>query len=81
MIVVDDTSLRDNKAVDRLQDGHQVALHGVFGYASIGDHMRWRETPEHAEAIKIMGRLAEEFDFRDIDVHGQDMWHVKFFWE
>ena len=59
-------------------EGQSIALHGVFGYASIEDHMRWRETPEHAEAIKIMGSLVSNLSLGSADIQGKDMFHVKF---
>jgi len=59
-------------------EGHSIALHGVFGYESIEDHMRWRETPEHAEAIKIMGSLVSNLSLGSADIQGKDMFHVKF---
>ncbi|KAJ3752718.1 hypothetical protein EV360DRAFT_88472 [Lentinula raphanica] len=39
-------------------EGHHIALHGVFGYASIEDHMKWRETQEHTQAVETMEELA-----------------------
>ena len=36
--------------------GHSVALHGVFGYASVDDHVKWRETSEHAQVLEEMAR-------------------------
>ena len=43
-------------AGDAAPDGQSLALHGVFGYASVDDHIKWRETPEHAQVIETMGR-------------------------
>lgn len=45
-------------AGDAAPDGHSIALHGVFGYASVEDHVRWRETSEHAQVIEDMGLSA-----------------------
>ena len=38
-------------------DGESIALHGVFGYASVDDHIKWRETPEYAQVIEDIGQL------------------------
>lgn len=35
-------------------------LHGVFGYASIDVHMRWREHPEHSKAVDAFAKLHRE---------------------
>jgi len=43
-------------AGDASPDGESIALHGVFGYASVDDHLKWRDTPEHAQVIASMGR-------------------------
>ena len=43
-------------ADDAAQDGQSIALLGVFGYASVDDHIKWRQTPEHARVIEEMGR-------------------------
>ena len=43
-------------ADDAAPDGQSIALLGVFGYASVDDHIRWRQTPEHALVIEEMGR-------------------------
>jgi hypothetical protein len=59
-------------------DGKSIALHGVFGYASIEDHMKWRETPEHAQAIEIMEDLGRNLGLGSANIHGRDMFHVKF---
>ncbi|KAH6664273.1 hypothetical protein B0J14DRAFT_608181 [Halenospora varia] len=58
-------------------EGHTIAYHGVFGYASIEDHMRWRETPEHAQVIEGLSELSK-FDFKDSDIFGKSMFHVVF---
>ncbi len=65
-------------------DGQSIALHGVFGYASVDDHIRWRETPEHAQVIEDLEPLAN-LDLRpasvpggSIFVPGESMFHVKF---
>ena len=42
-------------ATDAALDGESIALHGVFGYASVEDHVRWRGTPEHALVVERMG--------------------------
>ncbi len=58
--------------------GDLIALHGVFGYQSVDDHMKWRETPECAEAIEVMEGLSKNLGLRDANVHGRSMFHVKF---
>ena len=50
------------------------------------DHWKWRETPEHAEVIKGMGKLVDEFGLKAVDVlgkrramfEGSGIVHVKF---
>lgn len=59
-------------------DGDSIALHGICGYDSIEAHMKWREAPEHAEAIKIMVELEESYGLRLVNGHGLKMFHVKF---
>ncbi|EPE25949.1 hypothetical protein GLAREA_01861 [Glarea lozoyensis ATCC 20868] len=61
--------------------GEMVALLGVFGYASIDDHMRWRETPEHARIMVQMGVLAEKTGMSGTKAKilgGRSMFHVHF---
>ena len=41
---------------DAAPDGESIALHGVFYYASVDEHIKWRETPEHAQVIEDVGR-------------------------
>lgn len=45
-------------ASDAAPEGQSIALHGVFGYGCVGDHVRWRGTVEHAMVIEDMGRSA-----------------------
>ncbi|KAH8652642.1 hypothetical protein BGZ60DRAFT_419968 [Tricladium varicosporioides] len=59
------------------REGHTIAYHGVFGYASIEDHMRWRDTPEHAQVIEGLSELGK-FEFEDSDIFGKTMFHVRF---
>ncbi|MCJ1310447.1 hypothetical protein MMC25_004111 [Agyrium rufum] len=60
-------------------EGTAVALHGVFGYDSIEAHMRWRETPEHAQVMVAMGEVDKEIELRDADIFGGPcMFHVHF---
>ena len=47
-----DTKNADNAA----PEGHSIALHGVFGYAAVEDHVDWRKTPEHAQVIEDMSK-------------------------
>ena len=73
-------------AADAAPHGDSLALHGVFGYASVDDHIRWRETPEHAQVIEDMGRsiLAKlglgnaRMPGGNIFVPDSSMFHVKF---
>ena len=58
-------------------------LHGVFGYASIDDHMTWREQPEHAKAGENFKDLEKgNLSRRPANVYGIDpitrYFHVKF---
>ncbi|KAJ3773570.1 hypothetical protein FB446DRAFT_526756 [Lentinula raphanica] len=61
-------------------EGHHIALHGVFGYASIEDHMKWRETQEHTQAVETMEELATRVHLDSADIHGADMFHVAFYY-
>ncbi|KAJ6582888.1 hypothetical protein DFH09DRAFT_1144832 [Mycena vulgaris] len=70
-----------------LPAGESIALQGIFGYESVDDHYRWRDTPEHAQVIAqgenspltIMG-LAHRARFPGghIFVPDSSMFHVKF---
>ncbi|KAJ3984641.1 hypothetical protein F5890DRAFT_1515551 [Lentinula detonsa] len=73
---VSKTTPSDHKAA---AEGHHIALHGVFGYASIDDHMRWREAPEHAKAVETMEELATKLHLDSADIYGTDMFHVAFY--
>ncbi|KAF1992268.1 hypothetical protein K402DRAFT_415955 [Aulographum hederae CBS 113979] len=63
-----------------------VALHGVFGYESVDDHVKWRATPEHAQVIEEMGKSKlAELGMGESNVPGgniflpdSNMFHVKF---
>lgn len=69
--------------------GQSIALHGVYGYASVEDHIRWRHTPEHAQVIDDIGRSPlGDLGLGDavmpggnIFVADSSMFHVKFFAE
>ena len=39
-----------------VRDGESIALLGVFGYSSVDDHVKWRQTPEHAQLLEDMGK-------------------------
>ncbi len=52
-------------------------LCGVFGYASIKDHMQWRQTPEHAEVVSAPGPDMEPAAVPGIDP-STGYFHVKF---
>ena len=43
-----------NATSDIVPDGHSIVLLGVFGYASVDDHTKWRETKEHAQVLEDM---------------------------
>lgn len=43
--------IHTKNAADAAAVGHLIALHGVFGYATVEDHYKWRATPEHAKVI------------------------------
>jgi len=74
-----------NAAVPR---GHTIALHGVFGYPGVDDHVRWRESPEMAQVIEdlVAGTANLGFDLEPASVPGggifvpgeSGMFHVKF---
>lgn len=38
-------------AGNAVADGESIALHGVFGYANVDEHISWRRTPEHAQVL------------------------------
>lgn len=67
-------------------DGYSTRFAGAFGYDSVEDHQKWRETPEHAEVIKGMNKLVEEFKLAAVDtlgkrrafIEGSGILHVKF---
>jgi hypothetical protein len=73
-------------AGDAAPDGESIALHGVFGYANVDDHIKWRETPEHAQVIEDIGQspLANLglgnaiMPGGNIFVPDSSMFHVKF---
>jgi hypothetical protein len=54
-----------------------VSLYGVFGYASIDVHMRWRETPEGIEAGKPNPKVRPATVVPGIDPD-TGYFHVKF---
>ena len=73
-------------ANDVVPSGHSIALHGVFGYASVDDHVRWRETKEHAQHLEEVagspfGRLGlanPNLPGGYIFVPDSSMFHVRF---
>lgn len=61
----------------------QEMLCGIFGYASIDVHMKWREQPEHEKASEIFAELEKRnLILRPADVPGIDpetgYFHVHF---
>lgn len=71
---------------DVVASGHSIALHGVFGYASVDDHVKWRQTREHAQVLEEMarsplGRLDlgnPKLPGGNIFVPDSSMFHVRF---
>lgn len=66
-----------------VQDPGAEMLHGAFGYASIDDHMKWRDHPEHGRAAEIFGDLEKKgLSLRPAGVPGIDpstgYFHVRF---
>jgi len=59
-------------------DATEIALHGIYGYASVEDHMKWRETPEHAEIVKTIADFVQQAGLRPAKVYGSSMFHVNF---
>ena len=63
-----------------------MALHGVFGYACVDDHVKWRQTPEHAQVIEEqaqsplskLGLGEPKMPGGNIFVPDSSMFHVKF---
>ncbi|KAJ7468043.1 hypothetical protein FB451DRAFT_1257869 [Mycena latifolia] len=68
-------------------EGQSIALHGIFGYATVDDHYTWRATPEHAQVIEEQDRsplasmgLGDQIRMPggNIFVPDSSMFHVKF---
>ena len=65
--------------------GMSIALHGLFGYDTVEDHRKWRQTPEHAQVIKDLEPLGK-FDMAASNIPGggkfveddKGMFHVSF---
>ena len=63
-----------------------MALLGVFGYNSVDDHVKWRQTPEHSQVLTQMSQSPlEKLGLGDPDLPGgkifvpdSSMFHVKF---
>lgn len=73
-------------AGNAVSEGESIALHGIFGYTSVDDHIRWRETPECAQVLidmahSPMGNLRlgnPNLPGGNIFVPDSSMFHVKF---
>ena len=58
----------------------------MFGYASVDDHVRWRETAEHAEVVERMGKSSlgrlglgnPRVPGGNVFVSDSSMFHVRF---
>lgn len=83
----DHCSVFDTKNTgDAAPDGESIALHGVFGYASVDDHLKWRETPEHSQVLEdikqsplgSLGLGNARIPGGNIFVPDSSMFHVKF---
>lgn len=51
--------------------GSTVCFAEIFGYDSVADHWKWRETSEHAEVIKGMEPLVRDMGLKAVDVLGK----------
>jgi hypothetical protein len=71
------TVIRDKKEATP-SEGDWIAFYGIFGYNSIEDHMRWRETPEHAQIMEIFDGLNKTQGLKPADMFGKSMFHVHF---
>jgi hypothetical protein len=53
-------------------------LFGVFGYANIDAHMKWKETKEHGQIMEVFGKYKQEYGLHEADLLGKNMFHVHF---
>jgi hypothetical protein len=51
--------------------GSTVCFTEAFGYDSVVDHWKWRDTPEHAEVTKGMEPLVRDMGLKAVDVLGK----------
>jgi len=67
--------------------GKEIVLVGVFGYATVEDHYKWRATPEHAKVIEdsgdsVLSKLGLDDGLKipggNIFVEESSMFHVRF---
>lgn len=73
-------------AGEAVPDGESIVLHGVFGYKTVEDHIKWRQTPEHAQIIEDSGQSplgklglgTPKIPGGNIFVPDSSMFHVKF---
>lgn len=57
---------------EKAEEGNKVVFTGVFGYDSVDDHWKWRDTPKHAEVIEGMYVLVKELGLKAVDVLGEE---------
>ena len=63
-----------------------MAVLGVFGYGSVDDHVKWRQTPEHAQVLEGIAKSPlAKLNMANPDIPGGKiftpdscMFHVKF---
>ncbi|KAF2468483.1 uncharacterized protein BDR25DRAFT_315966 [Lindgomyces ingoldianus] len=51
--------------------GSTICFTETFGYDSVADHWKWRDTPEHAEVIKGIEALVRDMGLKAVDVLGK----------
>jgi hypothetical protein len=51
--------------------GSTVCFTEAFGYDSVADHWKWRDSPEHAEVTKGMEPLVRDIGLKAVDVLGK----------
>jgi hypothetical protein len=56
---------------DMADIGSTVCFTEAFGFDSVADHWKWRDTPEHAEVAKGMESLVRDMNLKAVDVLGK----------
>lgn len=51
--------------------GSTTCFIGIFGYDSVEDYWRWKDMPEHVEAIKGTKRFMNELGLKPVDMFGK----------